>query len=261
MPLSRQVLSYLPPGSRRGERLPKGSGTVQNETQILSWEHVEEVIRGSRLTILYGPPGTGKTTAAVNAAAALGRTVYNVTLTDETPAAELRGHFIPRGSDWTWMDGPALSAFRDGGVLILNEIDKGSLDTLDFLHGLLDDDKMAAMTLPSGERVAAHAEFTCVATTNRTPQDLPEAIKDRLAAAMYIGAPHPDAIASLPDDLQDAARNSAGNDQDPDRPATLRRWKVFASLRDTVGPDVAAAAVFGHRAQEILDALTLGEAR
>lgn len=234
---------------------------IENEAQILDWPLVEAIVRGSRMTILYGPPGTGKTTAAVNAARSLGRSVYNVTLTDETPAAELRGHFIPQGSEWHWMDGPALSAFRNGGMLILNEIDKASLDTLDFLHGLLDDSTMAMMTLPSGETVFPHADFAVVATTNRTPQDLPEAIADRLAAAIHIRTPHPDAIASLPADLQDAARNSAGNDPDPDRPATLRRWKVYAGLRETVGTEAAAKAVFGHRWSEIADALALGESR
>lgn len=227
----------------------------------MQWTAVETVIQKSRLTILYGPPGTGKTTAALNAAKLAGLTVFNVTLTDETPAAELRGHFIPQGTEWRWMDGPALSAFRDGGVLVLNEIDKGSLDTLDFLHGLLDDSGMAQMTLPNGETVFASPCFKCVATTNRTPNDLPEAIKDRLAAAVYIGSPHPDAIGSLPPDLQDAARQSAGNDPDENRPATLRRWKVYATLREECGEETAAQAVFGHRWQEILDALKLGNAR
>lgn len=234
---------------------------MTNETQIVPWPMVEAVIRGSRLTILYGPPGTGKTTAAVNAARDLGRSLYNVTLTDETPAAELRGHFIPQGSEWRWMDGPALSAFRNGGMLVLNEIDKASLDCLDFLHGLLDDPTVSALTLPSGETVFPHADFVVVATTNRTPGDLPDAIADRLAAAIHIGTPHPDAINSLPDDLKVPAANAAANDRDPDRPATLRRWKVYATLRETVGNETAAAAVFGHRHQEILDALALGDSR
>jgi MoxR-like ATPase len=243
---------------------PKEEKRMQNETQLLDWPVIESVIRGSRLTLLYGPPGTGKTTAAVNAARAEGLSVYNVTLTDETPAAELRGHFIPAGTDWRWMDGPALSAYRNGGYLVLNELDHASGDALDFLHNLLDDPAASSMTLPNGETVFPHEDCRVVATMNGSLRDLQTgrpAIADRFAVAVYVGTAHPEAIASLPDDLQTAARNAAGVDHDQDRPATLRRFKAYAQLRDTLGEETAGAAVFAHRANEVQDALTLGAAR
>jgi MoxR-like ATPase len=234
------------------------------EYQSLEWPVIESVIRGSRLTLLYGPPGTGKTTAAINAARSLKLSAYNVTLTDETPAAELRGHFLPSRQEWSWMDGPTLSAYRNGGMLVLNELDHASGDALDFLHNLLDDPSASSMTLPSGETVVPHEDFRVVGTMNgeyRALQEDRPAIAERFAVAVYVGTPHPDAIASLPDDLQAAAANSAGADQDEDRPATLRRFKAYAQLRETVGQDAAAAAVFAHRAEDVLAAIVLGGSR
>lgn len=230
-------------------------------TQIMNWDSIETAISSTRLILLYGPPGTGKTTAAVNAAKGNGMRVFSITLTDETPAAELRGHYLPAGNEWKWQNGPALIPFLDGGMLVLNEIDKASDDCLDFLHGLLDDSSMANITLPTGETVFPHDDFRVVATMNGAPRDLPDAISDRFAPAVFIQVPHPDAIASLPEDLRTAAANSAGMDSDADRPATLRRWKAFAGMRETCGEEIAAQAVFAHRATEILDALRLASSR
>ena len=231
------------------------------ESQLLPWEAIEAVVRGSRLTLLYGPPGTGKTTAAVNAGRETGQPVYNVTLTDETPAAELRGHYLPSGGEWTWSDGPAMRAFRSGGLLVLNEIDQASVDCLDFCHALLDDPGVAAITLPTGETVFPHPDFRVVATCNGRPSDLRPALRDRLTVAVYVGTPHPDAILALPQDLQAAAANTAGRDMDDDRPATLRAWKAFAALRETTDVETAATAVFAHRADEVTTAQRLAAQR
>lgn len=232
-----------------------------SHVQIMEWNEIESVIAANRLTLLFGPPGTGKTTAAHNAAKQTGQKVYSLTMTDETPAAELRGHYLPKGGEWPWVHGPAVNAFIEGGMLILNEIDKASDDTHDFLHALLDDSNTACITLPTGETITPHDNFRCIATMNGTPTELPDAISDRLSAAIFIRSPHPDAIQALPEDLREAAANSVGNDDDENRPATLRRWMAFANLRDSCGEEIAAKTVFANRATEILDVLRLGASR
>lgn len=216
------------------------------------------------MTLLFGPPGTGKTTAAINAARDLKVSVYNVTLTDETPAAELRGHYLPAGAEWKWQDGPALSAYRNGGILVLNELDHASGDALDFLHNLLDDPNASRITLPSGETVFPHDDFRAVATMNSHYNDLcvdRPAVGDRFAVAIEVLIPHPDAVAALPEDLREVAANSAGSDLSDDRPATLRRWKAYGNLRETIGETDAAIAVFAHRAAEVCDAVKLAGSR
>lgn len=223
------------------------------------------MLRGARLVLLFGPPGTGKTTAAVNAARALGQSVYNVTLTDETPAAELRGHWIPaEDGRFKWHDGPAMRAFREGATLVLNEVDHASADALDFLHTLCDDPGIAAVTLPTGETVFPHEDFRVVATTNSDPdvvfaEDGPRAaLGSRFAVKVFCGETHPDAIAALPDDLRLAA---AGLDPAMQCRADIRSWVTFAALRSNLGEETAALAVFRHRASDVLDALKLAGAR
>lgn len=225
--------------------------------QIMDWNIIEAVERGAPRVLLYGPPGTGKTTSAYNAAKALGKSVYNITLSDETPAAELRGHFVPAGSEWKWMHGPAVRAYLEGAVLLLDEIDKASQDALDFLHGLLNDPEVARLTLPNGETITPKPGFQVIATMNGELEDLQHSLQDRFAIAIEVRLPHPDAIKALPVDLQSAAK-TVEDYENAQRPATLRRWAAFALLRDLegVGADNAARAVFAHRAGELLDAIS-----
>src|SRR5207244_1607050 len=118
----------------------------------------------------------------------------------------LRGHFIPKGQEFIWMDGPALTAFRLGSRLVLNEIDKASGDALTFCHALLDDPGIARITLPTGETVIPHEDFHVIATMNGEPEDLPDALRDRFAVRIHIDKLHPEAVEALPKDLHKIAR-------------------------------------------------------
>lgn len=223
--------------------------------QLLSWEAIEAIERGAYRVLLYGPPGTGKTRSAYEAAKKLKKSLYNITLTDETPAAELRGHFVPQGNKWTFMYGPATRAFVEGAVLCLDEIDKASQDCLDFLHGLLNDPLVSRLTLPNGEIVFPEEGFQVIATMNGELESLQPSLQDRFSIAIEVTEPHPDAIKALPKDLQGAAKTFEvyGAQQ---RPSTIRRWAAFGELRELqdVGVENAAKAVFAHRASELMDA-------
>src|SRR5579872_385453 len=126
------------------------------------WGYVEAVLRHSERTLLYGPPGTGKTSIANRYGDPTD--VFNIYLTDETPAAELRGHYVPKGTEWIWKHGPAIMAWLVGGRLVINEINNASGDALDFLMAILDDHEIARLTLPTGETVRPHPNFRVVAT-------------------------------------------------------------------------------------------------
>jgi Holliday junction resolvasome RuvABC ATP-dependent DNA helicase subunit len=233
----------------------------QEVKKLTIWQLTEAVLPHSRLTLLYGPPGTGKTTAGNFAGNP--EKVCNITLTEETPAAELRGHFVPKGGNFVWMDGPALTAFKKGYRLVLNEIDKASGDALTFCHALLDDPGIAAITLPyddeDGEPVTVypHENFHVIATMNGEPDDLPEALNDRFAIRLHIDKLHPKAIKALPKDLRKAA--SKGVSGDAGRSISVRGWKAFDSLRtiEDIGENAAAKAVFGERAETILNTIRI----
>lgn len=220
------------------------------------WEAAEQVIKAQRgNTLLYGKPGTGKSYAAQQGA----MNFRNVTVTPDTPAAELRGHYHPKGGEFVWVDGPMVSCMREGARIILNEIDHAGGDLLSLFLGCLDNPETCRLTLPTGETVRPSAGFHCVATMNGAPDDLLPALRDRFAAVVEIDNPHPKAIDCLPIDLQDAARGSVTATRDEDR-IGLRSWLSFASLRSHVGEPVAAQVTFGDNWQAVLDSLKVATA-
>jgi hypothetical protein len=254
-PTDPTVSRPLPPPTTTVAPLPTAAPAPARKKTLSPWQIAEEVIPQYARVLLYGPPGTGKTTAGNRAGNP--ERVFNVTLTEEMPAAELRGHYVPRGGEFVWTDGPALQAYRNGGRLVINEIDKGSADALVFCYALLDDPEVSRITLPTGENVSPHPDFTCVATTNGEPDDLPDALQDRFAVRIFIDKPHPDAMNSLPEDLRDAAFKSvSGRDE---ARVSFRTWKAFADLRDKVGVEIAGRAVFGERYRAITDTLLLAK--
>lgn len=224
-----------------------------------SWKLIAAVTvaGGAKKSLLYGPPGTGKTTAACRVGDP--SEVYKVTLHEEMSAAELIGHFIPDGQEFKWHDGIAIKAWKNGARLVLDEIDRASGDVLTILYAVLDDPDVARLTLATGQTVKPQEGFTCIATMNGHPNDLPDALRDRFEVVIQVPDPHPGAIEALPQDLQVAARNTV-NQTDPARSATMRQWQSFGKLRAAVGEEDAAQAVFGKRAEEVLDGLRIASA-
>jgi cobaltochelatase CobS len=144
------------------------------------WDIVSAILSCSVRTLLYGPPGTGKTHAACRLGLHNGQRVFSVTLTEETPAAELRGHYILKEGRYIWQDGPAIAAWRCGGRLVVNEIQRGGSDVHALLLAITDDLTIAELDLPSGEKVKPSPRFTCVATMNGDPKEqLDPALVDR----------------------------------------------------------------------------------
>jgi len=232
-----------------------------------NWGIIDAVIAVSRRVLLHGLPGTGKTYAAARRNVPEDTTVYQITMTEETPAAEIRGHFLPKGSEMIWMDGPGIRAWREGARLVINEIDLASADALSLMYALLDDPEFAEFTLPTGETVRPKEGFHVVATMNGHPYDLPLALQDRFPVTIEVLDVNPEAIEALPEDLRIPAREGALV-ENVDRRLSVRMWTEFASLRlklaaqqgdETEGVVLAAKAVFGQRWSEALRAIKFNE--
>jgi len=182
--------------------------------------------------------------------------VYCLTLSEETPAAELRGMFVPKGNKFVWQDGPFTAAMREGALLVINELSHASEDVQALLYPVLESEETAKLTLPTNETVRPAPGFHAVVTDNEPPDALPPALVDRFNAMVEINAPHPDALAKLSEPLRQAAIKSVG--LEPERAVTLRGWLKLDELQRDLGLADACRAVFGReRGAQIHDAIVL----
>src|SRR5205823_267894 len=146
---------------------------------------VRALVEADIRVLLWGPAGAGKTTIADTALREFCGQVFHQTLTEETSPAEGIGHYIVKGGDFVWHDGPMISAWRAPGFgLVLNELDKASGPMHTALHAICDDRRIAQTTLPSGETVRPAERFRVIATMNGSPDQLPEPLRDRFAISI-----------------------------------------------------------------------------
>ena len=259
----RKALEHLGPRPWPWER---GGG-------LSCWDLVAAVLPHTNRALFYGPPSTGKTFAAMYGGLAAGDEAavvdfgqpsrYTVTLTEETPAAELRGVWSPRGTEGlVFMYGPAALAMLGGKRLVLNEIDRASPDCHSILYGLTESDGTIELTLPNGETIHPKPGYHVFATMNGNPfTDLPEALHTRFPVKFFIDRVNPTALAELPEAWRGPAETLCLIPEESRR-TYLREWLAFRDLlAKDVKAELAAMAVFGARAGDILTAVRLKTAK
>ena len=231
------------------------------------WKMIASVLGKSRRVLLYGPPGTGKTYSAVKQSTPLDMdgkpNVYQITMTEDTASANLEGFYKP-SSDGTfqWHDGIAIQAWRNGGRLVINEIDHASPDAMTFLHAILDDQDIAMLTLNNDEKetVRPAEGFQVVATTNSPPESLPLALKDRFPVKIYVDSIHPKAMEQFPEEWHGVITDTTMV-EDPEDRISVRAWSEFFQLQDKgFTPETAGRLVFGENSAELTDAILLSKA-
>jgi hypothetical protein len=219
------------------------------------WADIALAVKHGRRVLLYGIPGTGKSFIGAHARPA-GSELFRLYLTMDTPAAEVRGHYLPNeAGGFSWHDGPGIKAWKTGGRLVIDEIDQASGDTLTLLMGLLDDPESAQLTLPSNETVRPKAGFSIVATTNQKPSIIPEALLDRFDVVMPVTRPCPDAFENgwHVEDIRQAALRSiflVGADNNANELASKAKavkgrtvgLRAFRSIDRMVGVEKLAVA-------------------
>jgi midasin (ATPase involved in ribosome maturation) len=245
-----------------GTDVPRRKGNMTSNAlqfSVNSWDMLEQVLTVPDIRTFYlnGPPGTGKTWAAYYYGRVKGKSFYAITITDETSAAELRGHFIFKGGDAVWHDGPFVRAMREGVRLVINEITNASSDVLALLYPILEDYSTACLTLPSGETIRPSDGFHVVATDNRSPELLPEALQDRFMAYVEVLETNPAALACLPADLREVAAKTIG---DGDRRVSARGWHSLDKMRQHFSLEDACKLAFGMaRGNTIHDAIVIAQ--
>jgi len=108
--------------------LPQG-----NEVELFAAAYYERLP-----VLLTGPTGTGKTRLVEYMAWRLGRPLFTVACHDDLSASDLTGRYIIKGDEVIWIDGPLLTAVKQGGIIYLDEIVEARKDVTVVIHPLTD---------------------------------------------------------------------------------------------------------------------------
>lgn len=228
----------------------KGGKNMEDNESILI-KQIKACAEARVNVLLIGRPGIGKSHLAHLVAKALftGKKVYSVVLPEDTPVAELRGHFLPKGTAWEWHDGPVVSAIREGSACILDELSHLSPEAQTFMHAAMDD---SPITLPTGENVLKSSKPWFVATQNDDAEMLRPALKDRFPVIITVLNPVPEAYLGLPKDLQSPARKHVEGTK-----TSLRPWYAFAGLWEAFPHVEAADLIWKGKGKELVAAIKL----
>jgi cobaltochelatase CobS len=115
--------------------------------------------------LLIGPAGSGKTYLAEQVSKVLGLDFAALSFSPGMSEAKLLGRIVPNISTGTesYVESPAIRAYRSGGVVLLDELDNGDPSVVTVLNAFLAN---GWMYLPSGERVNRHPDTVVIGSMN-----------------------------------------------------------------------------------------------
>jgi len=152
-----------------------------------------DIIKANNQNLLIrGHAGSGKTMCVIAWASSRGYRYYNISSNIGLEPSHLFGMWIPteNAGVFKWQDGPVTDLVRNGGVLLLNEIDFMPERVTTVLFGLLDDRREIQLLENGGEVIKAHPDLVVIGDHNpnyRGSRPMNQAWKDRFAHKWEFG--------------------------------------------------------------------------
>lgn len=236
-----------------------------------AWTRARQLLTYAHTALLVSPPGTGKTRLAATYNLA-SRPVYSTTLGTFATRADLFG-MPDLHHAGAWQDGPVVLGMRNGGRVVLNEVNRPETDAVaailqacDMADAAQTGRPDATITLLNGQAVTAQPGLQVVATSNGGLDTLDPALADRMAGCtVELPGPAPEAMGYLlsRDERVGAAalRNVAETEYQGDRLVPLRSWLMLVQCYlPNLDLPTACDLAFGTRGPDIYAALQLGVA-
>lgn len=153
-----------------------------------AWEDLLTAFVLRKPVLLKGPTGAGKTKLAESVSALFNQPMQSINCSVDLDAEALLGFktLVQRDgkSEIEFIDGPVITAMKQGHILYIDEINMARPETLPILHSVLDYRRM--MTNPfTGEFIRAHEDFGVIAAINEGyigTAPMNEALKNRFVA-------------------------------------------------------------------------------
>lgn len=147
-------------------------GYISREFNGVTEFDIYTYARNNKVNVLNeGPTGLGKTSSVVAWAAQNNIPFYSVPSNVGVEPSSLFGKYIPGVDEngenkFVWVDGPVTRIVRDGGVLLINEVNFLPPRVATVLFGLLDKRRQIQLLDHKGEVIDAHDDLTIIADMN-----------------------------------------------------------------------------------------------
>lgn len=149
------------------------------------FEIFDSALANAENVLIFGPTGSGKTMSALAYASTRNLDYYNISSHNGSEPSEWIGRWIPTpDGHYKWQDGAVTQIVRNGGVLLLNEVNFLPERVTTAIFSLLDDRRHLQLMGNNGEIVHAHPNLLIIADMNpnyRGTRPMNEAFKDRWA--------------------------------------------------------------------------------
>jgi cobaltochelatase CobS len=157
---------------RTSKNVNTGPGAVKTDPHF--WEDpmptklIEYAIKTRENVYIAGPTGCGKSSLVINILARMNEAVELFNCSGETSTDDLIGKPWRKSTgEVVAVHGAAVRAYRDGKILLLEEVDHAQPDILTPLHRMLEVNRdYMTVNIGDGEVIPKHNRFAVLATAN-----------------------------------------------------------------------------------------------